>query len=266
MGAVPPKPNRPAAALEPVVRAFAARSEMRPVIEFLLADLDDLGTTAAAAAAFLRPLRLQQATVLELGCGKGALSVKLAEEVKLEVTGVDTHEPALEEARARAQAHGVAERCQFRCDDLRAPLAEAATYDVVLALGLAHFLGGPAAATRALRAVVRAGGRMLVDLDCLATAGKAVPGYEAALDREETTRLLTSHGDTVVMRWDWPPETTRRDNLRNTEAIRARVAEARARWPERAADIDAFVSGQEARSAVLGDTVQSALWVLLRGA
>ncbi len=263
-----PVANRRASATDAAaLRSLSAAPELWPAIEFLTADLEDLGVTAAAAFAFLRPLRLAEgATALELGCGRGALAVKLAEELKLDVTGIDAHAPYVEAARTRAESHGVADRCRFRCEDPRETLARPATYDVALMIGRGDLLGDQAAVVGALRRAVREGGRIVVDDGYLATEGVTAPGYEGHADRDGTARRLTLHGDTVLMRWDWPPETTRRDNRQNAALIGGRVAEAKERWPDLAAAIDTFVQRQEAETAALGDVVRCALWVLRRGA
>jgi len=51
--------------------------------------------------------------VIDFGCGDGEDAVEIAERTAKKVIGVEIRERALANARARAAAHGVADRCHF---------------------------------------------------------------------------------------------------------------------------------------------------------
>jgi len=69
-------------------------------------------------------------TVLEGGCGPGALLVGLLEAGAESGTGIDLSAEAIEYARERAAAAGVADRAQFKVGD--AAVAEAGPHDWVV--------------------------------------------------------------------------------------------------------------------------------------
>jgi magnesium-protoporphyrin O-methyltransferase len=76
---------------------------MQPISEVLYAQLSDV--------AELRP------TVLELGCGSGALSVALARDGATRVDGIDLSPGSVAAARRRAEEAGIEERASFELGD-----------------------------------------------------------------------------------------------------------------------------------------------------
>ena len=74
---------------------------------------------------------------LEIGCGTGTNSVWLAER-GFEVTAVDVAAEAIEAARAKARARGVAERCSFFVLDFLEQAPEGAPFDLVFDRGVLH--------------------------------------------------------------------------------------------------------------------------------
>ena len=99
--------------------------------------------------------------VLDLGCGFGEwLLAALEAAPQARGVGVDTSGPALEEARRRASARGLADRVEFTGADAAA--YEGSGFDVVLCVGATHAFGGLAGTLDAVRAHLRPGGRVLL--------------------------------------------------------------------------------------------------------
>jgi cyclopropane fatty-acyl-phospholipid synthase-like methyltransferase len=95
--------------------------------------------------------------VVDLGCGRGALAVALAEALGpgSRVVGVDVDAEAVAAARDRAAAAGVADRCTFE----RADAADlAAAHDAVTCVAASHALGGLIPALGRLLDLTRPGG------------------------------------------------------------------------------------------------------------
>jgi ubiquinone/menaquinone biosynthesis C-methylase UbiE len=89
------------------------------------------------------------ARVLDVGCGKGAVSIAAARAAGPDghVTGIDLAEPMLEHARARAGDWGLA-NVTFQAGDAEATGFGPASFDVVLAGMAIQFLSRPAHAAR----------------------------------------------------------------------------------------------------------------------
>jgi release factor glutamine methyltransferase len=110
---------------EPVSRIFAEREFYDRIFTIGPASLDprpDTETLVERALAFARTHSFQNShggpAVLDLGTGSGAILVTLLAELpEARGTGTDLSPAALDEARANAARHGVAERVRFLAAD-----------------------------------------------------------------------------------------------------------------------------------------------------
>jgi 2-polyprenyl-3-methyl-5-hydroxy-6-metoxy-1,4-benzoquinol methylase len=117
------------------------------------------------------------ARVLDLGCGHGWAAVAVAEaHPAVRVDGIDLDHASVEEARAHAEAAGVADRVRFHERDATDP-GDGGPYDLVLILEVLHDLPQPVEALAAARAALAPGGAVLVADERVADAFSA-PGDE----------------------------------------------------------------------------------------
>ncbi len=107
----------------------------------------------------LRLLPPAPASVIDVGCGTGSLSVLLAQ-AGHEVHGVDFSERMIDLARAKAARAGVAVRVEV--GDAQAPPADTASYDVVLGRHILWALPDPAGALRRWVALLRNPGTLVL--------------------------------------------------------------------------------------------------------
>ncbi len=102
-------------------------------------------------------------SVLDVGCGVGRWSRRLAAR-GAQVTGVDLSPTMIAEARRRAVADGVADRCRFEAQDL-SNLAAGSRFDLVLGVTVLQHILDPAAlraAVSRMTAHLAPGGRMVL--------------------------------------------------------------------------------------------------------
>jgi SAM-dependent methyltransferase len=119
----------------------------------------------AAASAFAR--RLDEAipgdaTVLELGCGTGQLSLFLAGADRT-IVAADLSRPSLALAREAASRYGLND-VHFVETDLRAPGLRRDAFDVVVCSGVLHHTPDPRASFACVARLVRPGGVLVIGL------------------------------------------------------------------------------------------------------
>lgn len=256
--------------LKQVAATLDATPELVPHLAELLADLWDLGSSPPLITSWLRDLGLPEETrVLDLGCGKGAVSLTLARELGFRVYGVDLFKPFVQEARARAEEWGLADRCRFEKGDLREVARSAEGYDVVVYASVGA-LGPLDACVRTMRGCVHEGGHLVIDEGFLAPGGEAgkvipdLPGHEDLAGYEKSRRRLASQGDEILRENILSPAEMRAMDERYIRSISARAETLAETCPEDADLVRGYVDRQRRAAAAWERSSVSATWLLRR--
>jgi cyclopropane-fatty-acyl-phospholipid synthase len=199
-----------------------------------------------------RKLRLRPGeTVVEAGCGWGALALHMARSYGVLVKAFNVSREQIAYARERAEREGLAARVEFIDDDYRNVKGE---YDAFVSIGMLEHVGvkhfGSLAEVLA-RALRRAGGRGLLhfigrDIPRPLNAWvvrRIFPGAYAPTLAEVATKVLEPARMSIV----------------DVENLRLHYARTLAHWGERFAAIDAQVRGR------YGETFRRAWELYLAG-
>ena len=248
-----------------VAYALEAPTALLPFLPELLADLDELGSDAELIANVLTDLRLPpMARVIDLGCGKGAVSIEIAAELGLQVLGIELFAPFVAHCVAAARQAGVDQLCEFRQGDAKALVGSLPPADVVVFAALGDVLGSPSETMRVVRQYVRSGGFIVIADAFLRDGGStSFAGFESYRSRQETVNGLTHWGDTVV-REVLEAASTAVENDEDAAAIYRRAVEIAARHPEHANQLLAFARYQAEANEHISENLSGAVWVLQR--
>jgi len=181
---------------EMVAHALEMDEALLPFAAELLADFTELGGDAGPIVELLRGAGLpEDARVLDLGCGKGAIAMEIASELGFRVHGVELFAPFVEEARRVAAGAGL-EGVTFEEQSITRLRPDDADAVVLAALG--DVLGRPDETVRAIRRLVRPGGVLVISDGYLRDPARArPPAYAEYEGRDETRALLEAHGDRI---------------------------------------------------------------------
>ncbi|MCL2520948.1 MAG: class I SAM-dependent methyltransferase [Spirochaetaceae bacterium] len=144
----------------------AETGRLLPFLPYLLQDFWTLGSEPKVMAQLLKDYANlpPQAKVLELACGKGAVAIKIAQELQVKVKGIDIIIAFTEVAAQKACEYKVDNLCRFTVDDINEAVQTERDYDVVILGGVgSDVLGGPAQTLSKLKAPLKAGGYILID-------------------------------------------------------------------------------------------------------
>ena len=93
--------------------------------------------------------------VLDFGCGPGIEAVAMAKRGAAHVIGIDIRQKWLQEARVRAEAGGVADRCEFHTTWSK-------PVDLIVCVDCFEHFADPAAILTQMHQLLRPGGKVLV--------------------------------------------------------------------------------------------------------
>ena len=153
----------------------------------------------AADAAAAAPAR---ARVLEVGCGPGRLSIRLARQYGLDATGLDLDPAMIQRARSNAAypGYGDQRRPSFLVGDVAALAFPDRSFDLVISTLSMHHWADPAAGLAEIGRVLRPGGRALI-WDFRPGARPFRAHLPDPVQHTRGTRLRAAN--TTPWRWPW---------------------------------------------------------------
>lgn len=203
--------------------------------------------------------------VLDLGCGKGAISITLARQFGYKVRGVDIFEPFVEEARSRAKKLGVDGICSFEHGDITWEARGAADYDMVLLIWMGGVLGSIGESVRKIRRLIRPGGFMLIGEACFKDGVRTDHPFQLRFaGHEATVKELTMNGDVIVKELMIPPDKVAAYYREYINSLRKGAGKCAGEHPEHAALLREYVKNHEEMCRIMESTVDSYLWLLRR--
>jgi cyclopropane fatty-acyl-phospholipid synthase-like methyltransferase len=120
---------------ECVVRAMDGEDkELFPYLPYILKDLWEIGADPEIIISlidrhFVNPARL---SILDLGCGKGAVSVKIANKFGCSCHGIDAIHEFISDARKKALEYNVEHLCRFEVGDIRLRVNFLSSFDIII--------------------------------------------------------------------------------------------------------------------------------------
>jgi cyclopropane fatty-acyl-phospholipid synthase-like methyltransferase len=245
---------------EMIAYALEIDASLLRFVPELLADFDELGSDAEAIVEAIDALKLPaSATVIDLGCGKGAVAVEIAGELGLRVTGFDLFAPFITECDARASEAGVTELCTFIHGDVAKLAGKIEPADVVVYAALGDVLGPIAETMQVIRQYAKPGGHIIVSDGYLRDGGSGnFPGFEKMKPRNEMIAAWIAHGDVLVSESVF--EDANGDSDKEAAAIWHRANMLAEQHPELKDALLGYARGQSDEYDFLAANIVSALW------
>lgn len=242
----------------------ASSTDILPYLPYLLQDLWELGSNPAQVIKAARDIGVGPGwRALDLGCGKGAVSIRLAQELGCRTKGVDLMSEFIDYARKKAKDTGVANLCEFEVGDIIEAAQAEKGYDLVILGAVGSVMGDPEQTLKLLKGTVKPAGYIIVD-DGYIIEGSDAPRLEAEYyTREQWTQAFENAGLRLICEIEADEETLS-VNDGNTAAIAARAAELAIMHPERRALFEEYIVAQQQECDDMADRVVSAMWLLKR--
>lgn len=151
---------------ESVVMAMEGTdSGLFPYLPYILQDLWEIGASPKVVLKLVEKHTTDHSNlkVLDLGCGKGAVLIKLAQEFNCHCHGIDAVEEFIDEAKNKAKEFNVDEYCCFECDDIRVRVTDLRGYDIIILGAIGPVLGGYYSTLTKVSKCIKESGLVIID-------------------------------------------------------------------------------------------------------
>jgi cyclopropane fatty-acyl-phospholipid synthase-like methyltransferase len=245
----------PGALIAEAAASVDATPALAPVLGELFAEMDALGSSPRQTVHLLRTAGIGAGDrVLDLGCGRGGVTVAAAKQLGCRCVGVDAVPAFVQAARSLAIKRSIQVRCEFRVGDVRR-VRSGRTFNAGLMLGLFDAVR----ATALLRTFVRPGGVMIVDDAVAVGPQRKRRGW---MTLAEANAAITRRGDQMIGEVVW----SAREVRAHEATLYARLANnatrlARAR-PELSQELEAFLRRQRAAGRELAGSLRPVVWLM----
>ena len=247
-----------------IARGFDATPELIPFIQYLLQDLWELGSSPQYIIDILKLLGLpKNSTILDLACGKGAVSLQIAKALGYNALGLDLFEPFIKEAKQKALELGLKDLCKFEVEDIHTAVQNKRNFDIVILASAESLLGNIKNTITLLRKCVRQEGFIIFDSSYRRDNSILKdPNYSVIEKYDETISLLTSQSDEIVYEVKVPIEETKAINDSYTSSITRRANELTIKFPEKKELLLNYVKRQEEECKIINEEIVGCIWCL----
>ena len=101
--------------------------------------------------------------VLDLGSGKGAVSIKIASELGCRCFGIDAVEDFVNHSINKAKEYAVSDKCDFETNDVRVRVKSLGRYDIIILGAIGRVFGDYFDTLTTLQSHLKEGGLIIID-------------------------------------------------------------------------------------------------------
>lgn len=235
---------------------------LRPFIPFLLQDLWEIGSSSQKVLEMIKRNNLHERKlkILDIGCGKGAISIPIAKEVNAEVLGIDAMPEFIEEAKLKAKEFGVESLCTFVSGDASKLITELKGFDLALLASVGPVLGNVSQTLSVLEKCIVDNGYVLLDDGFL--PDYAVSDYTRCLRESEFYKQINESNYFMIDKLIQSPDDTAETDDHIYSKIEKRVNELSVQYPVKKELFESYLAMQEKENYALENELQCAMILL----
>jgi SAM-dependent methyltransferase len=236
-------------------------SGIYPFLPCILQDLWEMGADPAVMLDLIREnIPRQNLKILDLGCGKGAVSVHIARELDCEITAIDGVPEFIEEAQRYASQFGVKNKCRFEKGDIRLRISEFCDRDLVILGAIGPVFGTVYETLIQVEGCLTKGGYVLLDDGFI--EDHLDVDYNRCPKRSEFYEQIHRAGFEIVREvWVTEEKMNQSENL-IMNCISQRIEELMEKHPVQKDILDNYRKNQEYESSMLQEVITCGTWLL----
>ena len=247
-----------------IANSLETEIKLLPYMPYLLQDLWAMGCSANQILDLIANLNLPASSskVLDLGCGKGALSVQIAGKFGFNVSGIDAMPEFLKVAEEKSNKYKVTSFCTFIKEDIQNYVIHNHDFNIVILASLGGIFGSNKQTIEKLRTQVCHGGYIIIDDGYLKKRDALnLKGYLHCRNYEDTVMELTSFNDNLISEIS-TVEFSKKINVEYLEAIEKRCTELITQHPQMKNYLKNYLDLQREECEILNSELEGMIWLL----
>jgi cyclopropane fatty-acyl-phospholipid synthase-like methyltransferase len=233
-----------------------------PYLSYLLQDLWEIGASPDIIIDLIKKHGIinKKSKILDLGCGKGAVLIRLVDEFGCEGHGIDALPEFIEEAKRYADERNVSEKCKFEIGDIRRLVDQLNGYDLVILGSIGPVFGDIKSTLMKVQTCIKNEGYIILDDGYLTEKSDLKsPVYfkkDDTLKQIETAKL--SIFDQIAL----SPDEIKKSNEKIYNHIHKRSVELMKKYPEDQSIFEGYLKSQNEENEILENHITCVTWLL----
>jgi len=239
---------------------FSQNVAIVPFLPYILQDFWELGTPPNIVIDFIQKHCKNHSTlhVLDLGCGKGIVSVKLAEALHCNCYGIDGIPEFIESAKEKAREYGVEALCRFEVGDIRERIDALDTFDIIVLGAIGPVFGDYyATLTKLLKHLTPEG---IIIINDAYIDDSSTFQYQDILHHQELLHQINQTGMEVIDEYTGKPT----NSAEEFENVQKRCKELLITYPEKTALFENYIQMQAEVYDALEHNIIGSIMVIKR--
>ncbi len=242
--------------IESVVTAMdGEEKEIFPFIPYLLQDLWEMGASPEAIIELIYKNRNDHTKlkILDLGCGKGAVTIKIAEKFNCKCLGIDAVEEFVKEAQEKAEEHSVNDLCRFEVGDIRKRVHDLSNFDIIILGAIGPVFGDYYTTLSKLSNCLKKDGIFIIDDAYLPEHSEInLPHLNK---KSEILQQISNAGLHLITEIVFSQKDIRKSNQHISSHLRKRVRELQKKHPAKKSLFKRYLKKQEEENDILEKSV-----------
>ena len=234
-----------------------------PYLPYIVQDIWTLGTDPQAIIELLiaNIYRTSRRSVLDLGCGKGAVSLQLSKELGCRCHGIDGIASFIDEARQYAKQYNVEELCTFEVGDIRKEIKELPSYDIMILGAIGPVFGSYTETIDKIKSHLNPKGSIIIDDAYLLDNAPSKPEYKT---KSQLLAQIHTTGMEIIDEHIFSKERMEQSNLDMFQKIKLRCEELMVKHPDKKQLFEDYLQAQIEENRTLESDVVNTLLLLQR--
>lgn len=233
-----------------------------PYLSYLLQDLWEIGASPEIIIDIIKKhgILKNESRILDLGCGKGAILIRLVKKFKCHGHGIDALPEFIEEAKKYAKKNKVLQKCKFEIGDIRRMVNHLQGYDLVILGSIGPVFGDIKSTLLKIQTCIKDDGYVILDDGYL--SNKSTLNSPIYFKESEFLLQIESGKMKIVDKTLLNSAYIKKSNKQIYDRIHKRVLELIEKYPEDRSIFDGYLKSQEEENALLENHIACVTWLL----